>query len=41
VRRGTGVVTYLETVMFTEVDSPETVTDWVEGLPSSLQVFSV
>ena len=41
VRRGTSAVTYLETVMFTVVDSPDTVTDWVDGLPSSLHVFSV
>lgn len=32
---------YLETVRFTEVESPDTVTDWVEGLPSSLQLFRV
>ena len=36
-----GAVPYLETVILTEVDSPDTVTDWVEGLPSSLHVFSV
>ena len=36
-----GAAPYLETVRFTEVDSPDTVTDWVEGLPSSLQVFKV
>jgi len=36
-----GAAPYLETVILTEVDSPDTVTDWVEGLPSSLHVFSV